>query len=416
MKQELTGHQNTVLKQALAKLEDNNTLLIKGSAGVGKTFMVNSLINLIKATNRRIKKVVCSAPTHKALAVLKNKITIACEFKTTHAALNLKLKTCFRTGKRTFEQDILPDEQIDLLIVDEASMLNIELVAHICNLQEHYGTVVVYLGDIKQLPPVNEDEPTVFISDFPSVELTEIIRQGTDNPIINLSRDLGKIYTQVNDFNQESMCGYLHTRDKDYIVNKLSEVNGTDEIKYLAWTNKKVDEINHAVRNKIYGTPNKIELNETLIFNTAYRAEYFTNQEIKVTSLEAKKIDVKYPVKRNGKNTETKSASLQVYVINKSIIVIHEDCESELKNIIDKVKQSATKRLIYWTDYYAFVDIFADLTYNHAITIHKSQGSTFQKVVLDINDIFKNKKESEKNKLLYTAITRASDLVVMLNI
>ena len=66
----------------------------------------------------------------------------------------------------------------------------------------------------------------------------------------------------------------------------MAKVNGTDEMKYLAWTNTEIDKINSEVRKRIYGEfPNKVELGETIVMDGPYK-DYTTNQEIKVEKLE----------------------------------------------------------------------------------------------------------------------------------
>ena len=60
--------------------------------------------------------------------------------------------------------------------------------------------------------------------------------------------------------------------------------------------------------------------------------------------------------------------------------------------------------------YESVIDIFADISYGYCITTHKSQGSTFNNVYVDMNNIiFKNTNMEESYRCLYTAITRTSD-------
>ena len=57
--------------------------------------------------------------------------------------------------------------------------------------------------------------------------------------------------------------------------------------------------------------------------------------------------------------------------------------------------------------YNNYIDIFADIDYGYCITVHKSQGSTFSNVFLDLNNIVKHN-FSDKRQCVYTGITRAS--------
>ena len=81
----------------------------------------------------------------------------------------------------------------------------------------------------------------------------------------------------------------------------------------------------------------------------------------------------------------------------------------EFLNIVEK------KINRIWKDWQANVmDRFAQLNYGYAITVHKSQGSTFKNVFIDIMDIFENHNQSERLKCLYTAITRSSNSLELL--
>ena len=129
--------------------------------------------------------------------------------------------------------------------------------------------------DNKQLNPVNEEDSPVFISGYPEVELTEIVRQKGGNPIIDLSNNLTQISSKIG--NRSDVGGYMYTYDSDKILSTLAQVNGSDELKYIAYTNAEVDKMNKLVRQRIYGeNPQKIEVGETMIFDAPYK-DYYTN-------------------------------------------------------------------------------------------------------------------------------------------
>ena len=92
----------------------------------------------------------------------------------------------------------------------------------------------------------------------------------------------------------------------------------------------------------------------------------------------------------------------------------------ELKKATDMIKleylnivEKKINRI--WKDWQTNVmDRFAQLNYGYAITVHKSQGSTFKNVFIDIMDIFENRNQKERLKCLYTAITRSSNSLELL--
>lgn len=419
----LTEHQQEKLKESLDILMKGNRLLITGSAGVGKTYMVNTLVKeLMKLIPRNVY---CSAPTNKAVSVLQSKVDkyYKLSFITTHAALKMKRRINSKNGEVSFSpyysEKYPPLKGIGLFIIDEASMLNSELLRYIEEFADKFFVKVVFIGDIKQLNPVGESVSPVFTQGYPEVELLEIVRQSKGNPIITLSRDLPSIRRKRN--NKIGETGYVYSEDLRKIINNLAVVNGTSDLKYLAWTNKEVNNINSLVRRAIYGeNPNKVEEGETLIFNIPYKQDYFTNEEILVENFKIEKRLFPYPAPPDDSlelNHQTKMVELKCYVIKpekkQEVIIIHEDDEIKKKEIAKLIKDNIFSYFISWKHYFTFNEQFADVKYNHALTVHKSQGSTYKQVIVNIGNINRNRKRTEREKMIYTAITRASDLLIL---
>ena len=408
--------------------EGHKKICLIGSAGVGKTYLVNELINDIKRDRTLIKgynngMIYVTAPTHKALSVLKGKVTADVEFKTIHSALGLKLVTNAKTGARNFVPDrssknVQEFKRGKICFVDESSMLNTELLDMLMN--DYSGLTVVFIGDSKQINPVGEQESPVFHRGLPTVELTEIVRQGAGNPIIDLSRDISRIFFRRPKITEEGN-GYLYDNNLSQIISDLAEVNGTDELKYLAYTNDCVDGINEAVRKHRYGNPMKIEVAETIVFNSPY-GNFFTNQEVKVQEadiitdfFEVPTQDTKFT--RDGqKHGKTDQIKLRYYRVNDSFNVIHEDSEKVLHQTSRLIADCCAKQGWSWLGYYNFVEQFADIKYNHAITVHKSQGSTYRNAIVNVGNIDMNRNIEEKQRLFYTAVTRASNLLILNNV
>ena len=433
----LTAHQKEKLDESLAILKNGKRLLISGSAGVGKTYLVNELVKKLRV-GMPFKKIICSAPTNKAVAVVKGKVDEFenLEFATVHSSLKIKKEVNYKTGAVSFKpfysEKYPPLKGVGLFIIDEGSMLNRDLLAYVEEHAEARGVTVVFIGDKKQLNPIGEEESPIFTAGYPEVELTEIIRQGEGNPIIELSRNLDIIQKKESKRVQENAnsganMGYIFSNDLDQVIETLAAVNGTDELKYLAWTNKEVDTINTRVRERIYGTPAKVEIGETLIFNSPYSDSYFTNQEIKVESAEIISKDFMYPSGKTSGiiNTTTyKPIKLKCYSVNASfslgaqekteeIIIIHEDAETDYNKLLKNLKSMCIARIIEWVDYYKFMEQFADTKYNHAITVHKSQGSTYEQAIVNIKNLSLNRNITEKKRLLYTTVTRAARLLIL---
>lgn len=423
----LTPHQEEKLGEVMELLaQGHNRIILKGSAGVGKTYLGYTILRrILRPTKWSEDRPYVLAPTHKALSILKNKIDLPVAFATVHSGLKLKRKIDGKSGKVTFVPTYSkgskkrPLHDCYFVLLDECSMLNTELL----NLLDEYNFPIIFMGDDKQLNPVGEPVSPIFIKGYPEVELTEIVRQGVGNPIIELSRDLDMIF-----FKQPSLVGphdnlgYTFLNDRNTVINNLAEVNGTDELKYLAYTNMEVDMMNKLVRQKIYGNPKKIEPNESLIFDEPYKG-FYTNQEIVVEDLKIVENTIRVPTDKTillsdgdwaGEYKETKVKMYQFH--NDIVFVPHEESEQFLKETIASIRSKCLKEGWDWKAFFYFQEQWAKLTYNHAITVHKSQGSTYKEAVLNIGNIMFCKQAEERQRLLYTAVTRASDLLILSNV
>ena len=122
---------------------------------------------------------------------------------------------------------------------------------------------------------------------------------------------------------------------------------------------------------------------------------------------------------------QSKECTGDVYIIKKEEkqrFEAHKEnikrCVVDIKNYIYRNVKKSDNRFIlkrFWEYYYLnYIDYFADISYGYCITVHKSQGSTFNKVYIDAKNILEyNRKGYINYKCLYTAITRASEKVLM---
>lgn len=439
----LTEHQQQKVEEVMSYFKNGaKRVKLVGNAGVGKTVVGAKIAELFRkdhGLNGKYNngKVYVTTPTNKALAVIKNKVKTPVEFATIHSALKIRPYTDSKTGFEAFVRTAGRNDEFSnckAAIIDEASMLGVfleggyvtEMVNNVPT--EVYkkghldgiGFPILYMGDDKQLSPVGEKDSAVWLKDYPTVTLTEIVRQGKGNPIIELSMDTDLVFMKIP--NLIDGKGYTYNNDKGLFIDMLAEVNGTDELKYLAYTNSTVDDVNKSVRERIYGdNPRKIEKGEMLVINTPI-AGYYTNQEIKVEELDIITANIPIPNEKTKFDSSNKPTNgtdfikLKYYRINDSLNIIHEHSEALFNHVFKTLVFNCDKRQWDYKGKTFLKNSFASIKYNHAITIHKSQGSTYKSSIIDIGNIMFNKDSNERQRLLYTAITRSSDLIILNNV
>lgn len=415
-----------------------------GSAGTGKTWTVAELVRGWKRDrtinlNYNNGHIYVTAPTNKALGVLQSKIDADVDFKTIHSACKLYMNIDYKTGGVSFQKQKYSGkrkgdefEECKIAVIDESSMLNSDFLGktirhpdgreeHIPGYLEDFKFPILFVGDNKQLNPVGEKVSPVWTIDCPTVELTEIIRQGAGNPIIDLSRDLDLIYFKTPKIIEGK--GYIYSDALQSLIDDLAEVNGTDDLKYLAYTNIQVDMINKATRLKRYGeNVKKIEKSETIVFNSPH-GSFYTSKEVKVEDKDIITDYVYIPTEKTKYDSKTQQPigdlqklKMKWYRINDAFNVVHEDSVNIYKEVHGTLKENNKRYAWDGRGYHYFASLFADITYNHALTIHKSQGSTYKETIINIENINYNRDPVEKERMLYTAVTRASNLIILNNV
>lgn len=394
-----------------------------------------------------------TAPTHKAVEVLRRKlheaglVDVAATCMTIHAMLGLK------PGVSDSEKMILKRSggkgctgDFDFIIIDECSMIGSDLQAFIDNdLQFHF---VLYVGDSAQLPPVGEDIAPCFefgeAQNCGVSELTEIVRQEAGNPIIKASTVLrvqqgtGRMDWSWCDPASDGAHGiYLAGDDADmWMQNAFTSEDfekDNDSFRYIAYTNERVKEVNSKVRQWIYGdTPTPFVEGERIMCRNPVKDEddkvvFSTNQEAIVTSIEAGIREFTFYAVAAGPGKEslpTWRYNLPVWKVGLQhpsageVICDMARSEQEVKNLDRRLITEAKANRERWYSRFQFLEAISDLRCVYALTAHSSQGSTFGNGFLDIPDISKRERSNvlECQKLLYVGLTRFKQAVVLIGI
>ena len=426
--------------------------LLTGSAGTGKTFLVSYIYSILKANY----DIAFTASTNKAVNVLQamyekqhkkdsTKETTSVQFYTIHRFMNSN-RAIDKNGEAYFKfTEGKKAKKSDVVFVDEISMIP-EILAQQLEVLKKYKKVVL-IGDRAQLPPVNETESKLFGWKIKQSNLIEIVRYR--NNIVKLADQLKALIFNGKNINMKSCQGdgvFLHKSVDEWLGEYYKN---PDNSVVLAYTNDQVKRYNEAIRKhelKITAG-NKFEINEKIMFNNFYKANHMTDQEttmnyytsyqvhIKNCRDDIYKIDYTKLISRlqNDLIHTQKDISLLQDLIKKfpnNIPIYYLETEGDfyvnnpvhfakfnqeledLKAEFIKIKVLFSDLSVrdFWAFYYSeLIDKFADVTYGYAMTVHKSQGSTYERVFIDMKDIInKNPKERESFQCLYTAITRAS--------
>lgn len=436
-------------------IKDYKRALI-GAAGTGKTYLLEKIIRNCKYS---FSVIGLAAPTHKAVRVLSDSIRNVLSVHTLQSDLGLRLNfdvDKFDINNPPFDpKGKVKIKNYRLYIIDEASMINRDLCMFLEKICKENQCKIIYVGDNSQLSPVGESYSPCFRG-VKSFKLNTIVRQEDDNSakkLLSILREdiknktfnfLNYITRNTEEWDDANTKGYKVCNDEEFnklvIVNFSDEqiVNNVDFAKIIAYTNNKVSYWNKYVRNIIISQSEKAIINKndliisytTLVndFNEAIlknSEEYIIDDIVNYVhpKYKLKGFMVKFIAIHGGKVTSP------LFVIDHSdmqTINLYAKTSNDLIDIAKHANHSS--RAARWRDYYAFKEeclllsniikkdgtiLFSrDLDYGFAITSHKSQGSTFDTALVDVDDIVFDKYGrpytdiEEMHRRLYVACSR----------
>lgn len=418
--------------------------VMNGFAGTGKTYTLSQLVHEFLGTYRQ-GKVCLTAPTNKAVRILREAATYwhtHLEYNTVHSMM--AMKESIKDGKVEFVRDKNREpsvQEFDFIIVDEASMLDDELFELILNEMEGTKVKLLFVGDPCQIPPVGRVDCIPFKEeeqqkhDMLVVKLTKIVRQAEGNPLIQTTLKVRnglrkeRLDLGTDAITEDGGVVHLSSADQDdlKLLKKTLRTHFTsenftrnpDHMKIVAWTNNTVNGYNDLVRGMLYGKNRKLlEVGERLIANTPIMRgdaiQHNTNDELLVKEYTIKEDSInegQYVIKYYEAKVE--HLGVNGATMESVIWVVHEDSLADLDKIQNALAWLAKKEPKgsvtagqKWKEFFNFKRRYADVKYNYAITAHKSQGSTYDNVIVMAYDITKNRNVVERNRILYTACSR----------
>ncbi|MEP0958682.1 ATP-dependent RecD-like DNA helicase [Microcoleus sp. FACHB-1515] len=390
--------------------------LLTGFAGTGKTTLLQALIKRLREKND-LRSIVFTAFSNKATKVLENMSSqwdLGIDCMTCCKLLGLKPELDPTTGRQIFKPDLNSENKFDkyrLIVVDEASMINEEmwllLTQAVTDL--HKKNQILFVGDVAQLPPINERESLVFSQIYERSDLTEVVRYGGSIALLaesirnNLtSSRLPKFTTDVNDDKTEGVLVVDGASWEKLLVKAFQSKayqGDPDYVRALAYTNARVDYLNRKIRSTIYGSQvPRFVIGERLVANSPFMVN---DSLILQNASECEVIDI-----HTGKDGDWHVWYLHVLTDEgklRNLTVLH-----ELSQEVYMQKLAVYAEEKRWMEFWELKNLFADVNYAYCLTIHKSQGSTFQHVFVDVPNVQINRNVRERNQLLYVAVTRAA--------
>lgn len=440
--------------------ENDSKRALVGPAGTGKTYLVKALI---RNCNLTFSQIGLAAPTHKACRVLSESINIPnIKVSTLQSDLGLRLNfdvDDFDINNPPFDpKGKIKIDKFKLYIIDESSMINKGLCTFLEKVCHTHNCKVLYIGDSYQLPPVNEKRSAAFVG-IKTCKLTQIVRQEYDNPVrllLDILRDdiknnrnnfLAYISRTKSKFDDNLVKGF-ECCDYNEFCNKILTNFGDEQItknvdfvKMIAYTNTTVASWNKFIRkNTIVSADKSIVTKDDLFISYVTLVDEFNsiimqNSEEYIVHDVVNYVHPKYQLK----GFMVKFQAIHGGAVTPPKFIIDHTDNFTINNyvrICNQLIQAAKTanrftRPTRWKEYYNFkescmllcnvrnstgtINYPRDIDYGFALTAHKSQGSTFDTVFVDVEDIVYDKyghpytNIDEVRRRLYVACSRCKN-------
>ena len=388
-------------KEAIQAINSNNVVIITGGPGTGKTTIIKNVIDIYKSHG---KKVVLCAPTGRA-AKRMTEMTGE-EAKTLHRLLEIgKIE---KDNEFTIMNYEVAPIDADVIIVDEASMVDIYLMNYLLN-GIYQGTKLILVGDTDQLPSVG---PGSVLKDIINSEriktifLDEIFRQAAQSKIIVNSHRVNDGEYFLDKEEQEGLKDdffYIKEKSQDIMLDQIislckgrlknfGDYDFFENIQILSPTKKGLlgtKELNKRLQEEL--NPSSDEKNEKKVGEVIFREGDRVMQ-----------VKNNYDIYWEKGNTLSLTYESGTGIFNGELgkIVKIDFLNKQIKILFDDEKEA----------WYAFSDM-DQIEHAYAITVHKAQGSEFDVVIMVVTQ---SSAMLLTRNLLYTGLTRAKKLLILI--
>ena len=460
---QLTADQQEAIDGIIADIEAGSArAVLCGYAGTGKTVTTAALVSRLDDMGY---SVVVATPTHKARSqverALRDRGATGFDCVTVHRLLGLKMVRDYKTGKESFEPDgkgrnmikegIWDEEdsskrKVDIVIVDETSMVSSELYAILLGeLRQglNRSMPIVFVGDDRQLLPVGEESACPAFADAKSIyRLTEVLRH--DGAILNLATATREMPTGRAKFASQVGGGtrVIAYRNREEWTEALLEMADTEEAmedpdycRTLAWTNSAVEDLNNKIHERRFGVsapqfqPGMVCVTcDAIPDPTGGGTLLHSTVDVLVSFAELEEWSAPGKLPSDMPLLESVVEELPFKVWSLELEVFGDESTTEIVRVLAKEEEKRWKesqrkiaeaakaannsvdRKNLWKLYFQRKDQIGRIEPASALTIHKSQGSTFRHVFLHWSiDGWGSAPTAQQNQLAYVGITRAAE-------
>ena len=440
------------LSEFILSGNDRKVFLLCGYAGTGKTSLISALVRTMEQLER---KTVLLAPTGRAAKVFSHHSGKSAH--TIHKCI-YRQKSIMDSSTFTLAENRM---QNTLFIVDEASMISNDAMSGTGGLLDDLiefvysgaGCSMLLLGDTAQLPPVGEYlSPALTESylrsmflDVTATRLTQVMRQLGESGILYNATMLRQRIDEEDTYDppQITLKGFddicsVHGEELIEAIESCYDKAGTDDTIILCRSNKRANVYNEGIRRRILYCEEELCRGEILMI---VKNNYFWREEL---GKEDKTLLEKLDFIANGDIAEIirVNGTEEMYGFRFADVTLslidYEDCEIDVKIMLDTLTSESpsltreeNERLFaaVWEDYPEIrskrkrMELIRknpyynalQVKYGYAITCHKAQGGEWKRVFIDQGYISEDMISPDYYRWLYTAFTRASEKLHLVN-
>lgn len=458
--------QQSAIVNAVSFLKTNTDptqyYVIEGKAGTGKTTIAKEILKEFED-----EQIYVAAVSHKAKGVIKSSFgddTRGKKFFSIAGLLGMKGINDNDTQTTKFQVGLkvpLLDNPPALLVIDEASMITEDVLKKIIDINSSLSRPfqMLFFGDIGQIQPIRDEQSEfyrthkdllnkksdIFNSKHKSKLITRV-RQGEANPILPYADyfwensqkenpELNPTQHIVRNNQITDKGSLLFSNSEGEVLNSVIkavknavEKGLTNHVKIVTYHVNEKTELNQKIHEALFGKDSDYSKGDMLILNSPYdlpdvNATMENSSEIQIKSIQDTDVDEfgvhTLYLETNGTaytRTGNEQKDCVIQVVSRNDIGLYNQKLQELASYAKRQTNRALKKQA-WGDFWEYKGRYADVDFGYAITAHKSQGSTYDIVVVDEKDIMGTTATSnqEKSELIYTALTRPRKTAIVIS-